>query len=227
MKRVLMVDDDDSMRKLVRMRLADSYEIVDTGDPAQALALALEHQPDAILLDVMMPRLSGFELCQSFQSLSYTSNIPIFVVSGGGEARAKYEEHCQRLGAKAYIDKPIDFGQLKSQLAAELEKERPERRNEVRIRMRLGLKLKGTNADGTVIEQLATTEDVSAQGFLGSCERPLVKGTVFQIFLLRDTARYVGRARVVRKESGSAPWQRYGFQFEETTSEWVMQQNRC
>jgi DNA-binding response OmpR family regulator len=227
MKRVLMVDDDDSMRKLVRIRLADSYEVVDTGDPAQALALALEHHPDAILLDVMMPRLSGFELCQSFQSLSYTSDIPIFVVSGGGEARAKYEEHCQRLGVKAYIDKPIDFAQLKSKLAFELQKDKPERRNEVRIRMRLGLRLKGKNDDGTILEQLATTEDVSAQGFLASCERNLVKGTEFQVYLLRDTARYAGRARVVRKESGSAPWQRYGFQFEETTADWVMQQNKC
>lgn len=227
MKRVLMVDDDEAMRKLVRMRLADSYDVVDTGDPAQAMALALENQPDAILLDVMMPRLSGFELCQSFQSLSYTSNIPIFVVSGGGESRAKYEEYCQRLGVKAYIDKPINFGELKSTLAAELEKGRPERRNEVRIRMRLGLKLRGTAADGGIVEHLATTEDVSAQGFLGSCERPLVKGSEFKVYLLRDTAQYVGRARVVRKESGNGPWQRYGFQFDETTPEWVMQQNRC
>ncbi|SRR5579872_232105 len=227
MKRVLMVDDDESMRKLVRMRLADTYEVVDTGDPAQAMALALENQPDAILLDVMMPRLSGFELCQSFQSLSYTSNIPIFVVSGGGESRAKYEEYCQRLGVKAYIDKPINFGELKSTLATELEKGRPERRNEVRIRMRLGLKLRGVNADGAIVEHIATTEDVSAQGFLGSCERQLVKGSEFKVYLLGDAARYAGRARVVRKESGNGPWQRYGFQFDETTSEWVMQQNRC
>jgi response regulator RpfG family c-di-GMP phosphodiesterase len=222
-----MVDDDEAMRKLVRMRLADTYDVVDTGDPAQAMALALESQPDAILLDVMMPRLSGFELCQSFQSLSYTSNIPIFVISGGGESRAKYEEYCQRLGVKAYIDKPINFGELKSTLASELEKGRPERRNEVRIRMRLGLKLRATAADGAIVEHLATTEDVSAQGFLGSCERPLVKGTEFKVYLLGDAARYAGRARVVRKESGNGPWQRYGFQFDETTSEWVMQQNRC
>ncbi len=227
MKRLLMVDDDESMRKLVRMRLSDSYEVLDTGDPAQALAIALESQPHGIMLDVLMPKLSGFELCQSFQSLSYTANIPLFVVSGGGEARAKYEEHCQRLGVKAYIEKPIDFSRLKSILATELKKDLPERRNEVRIRMRLALKLKGISADGQLIEQFATTEDVSAQGFLGSCEKALVKGSVFEVFLLRETAYYAGRARVVRKESGSAPWQRYGFQFEETTTEWVMQQNRC
>jgi putative two-component system response regulator len=227
MKKVLMIDDDEAIRKLVRVRLSDSYQVVDTGDPVQALELALEQQPDAILLDLMMPNFSGFELCQSFQSLTYTSNIPIFVVTGAGEARARYEEHCERLGAKAYIDKPIDFLKLKSRLEDEFIKGPVERRNDVRIRMRLGLKLRGKKADGTPIEHLATTEDVSAQGFLGSCEQPLVKGMMFEVFLLGDTTRRVGRACVVRKEASNAPWQRYGFRFEETTSDWVMQQNRC
>src|SRR5579862_4348048 len=64
--KLLVVDDDESIRGLLRTRLSDSYQIVETGDPEQALALALEHKPDAILLDLMMPGFSGFELCQSF-----------------------------------------------------------------------------------------------------------------------------------------------------------------
>jgi DNA-binding response OmpR family regulator len=52
--------------------LSEGYEVIDTVDPEQALGLALEHKPDAILLDLMMPKFSGFELCQSFCSLSYT-----------------------------------------------------------------------------------------------------------------------------------------------------------
>ncbi len=227
MKRILLVDDDQAIRKLVRMRLSDLYEVVDTGDPAEALALALENQPAAILLDVMMPRLSGLELCQSFQSLSYTSHIPVFVISGGGPARSTFVEHAQRLGAKAYIDKPIDFEQLKSKLAVELAKDLPERRNQIRIRMRLGLKLNGKNADGTTFEEMAITEDVSANGFLGSCARRLEAGALFQVFLVRDSFRFAGSARVMREEPNSAAWQRYGFQFEETTAEWVMHENRC
>ena len=227
MKRVLMVDDDQAIRKLVRMRLSDQYEVVDTGDPAEALALALENQPAVILLDVMMPRLSGLELCQNFQSLSYTSHIPVFVISGGGQARSTFVEHSQRLGAKAYIDKPIDFEQLKSKLAAEIAKDQPERRTEVRIRMRIGLKLKGKNIDGTEFEEMAMTEDISAKGFLGSCARRLEAGALFQIFLLRDSIPCAGWARVVRKEPNGTPWYRYGFEFEETTAEWVMHQNRC
>jgi len=226
MKRILMIDDDEGIRKLVRMRLADTYQVVDTGDPAQALELALEHQPDAIILDVMMPRLSGFDLCRNLRALTYTSTIPIFVISGGGDLRNKYQEHCQRIGAKAYIDKPIDFAQLKAKLAEELEKGRPERRSEVRIRMHLTLKLRGVEGD-TDFEELVRTEDVSPTGFLASCSRSLVKGTVVDVFHMRGSALYVGRARVARKEPGSTAGQSYGFQFEETTADWVMHQYKC
>jgi len=76
-QRILIVDDDEAMRGLLRARLSDSYEIIDTANPEQALGLALEHKPEAIFLDLMMPKFSGFELCQSLRSVSYTSRIPI------------------------------------------------------------------------------------------------------------------------------------------------------
>ena len=47
-----------------------------------ALGLVLEHKPDAVLLDLVMPKVSGFELCQSLRSLSYTARIPVFVITG-------------------------------------------------------------------------------------------------------------------------------------------------
>ena len=97
------------MRNLTRMRLEDSYEIIDTGDPKQAFAMALEEKPDAILLDLMMPEFSGFELCQTLSSLSFTRNIPIFIVSG--EDATKYKSLCRSLGAFGYFQKPVDKAQ--------------------------------------------------------------------------------------------------------------------
>lgn len=61
MAKILIVDGDQSMRQLLRLRLADTYEIIDTGEPEQALSLALEHRPEAIFLDLMMPKHSGFQ----------------------------------------------------------------------------------------------------------------------------------------------------------------------
>jgi DNA-binding response OmpR family regulator len=169
MPKILIVDDDESMRMLVKLRLSDGFQVIDTGSPEQAIGLALEHKPDAILLDLMMPNCSGFELCQSLHALSYTSRTPIFVVSG--ESAAKYRDYVNGLGASGFFEKPIDFNALKKRLGEELQAKRPERRAHVRVGMKLVLKLKGVDEHGRSFEQLTTTENVSAGGFL--CNFPI------------------------------------------------------
>ena len=220
MHKLLIVDDDESMRSLIRARLSSTYEVFDTGDPEQALALALEHKPDAVLLDLMMPKFSGFDLCQSLRSLSYTSRIPVFIVTGkaGEEAR----EYCKNLGATGYFEKPVDFAALKARLSQELQTQRLERRAQVRVRMRVGLKLRGTDAAGNRFEEVTATENVSAGGFLCNCAASLTQGDLLEVFLISGSERFVGRARVVRKEGSETTWQRYGFQLEEKTGQWVL-----
>ena len=222
MPKILVVDDDDAIRGLIKARLSGPYQVIDTRDPVQALGLALEHKPDAILLDLMMPDCSGFELCQSIHTLSYTSRIPIFVVSG--ESAAKYRDYVSNLGASGFFEKPIDFPELKARIAEALQAKRPERRAHVRVRMKLVLKLKGTDERGRSFEQLTTTENVSAGGFL--CNLPVVlpPDARLDVFLSgADTDRHAGTVRAVRQEAPNSPWQRYGFQFVERSPEWIFQ----
>jgi len=89
---LLIIDDDESLRKVMAFRLKNSYKIIDSGSPEEALALALQHKPDAILLDLMMPKYSGIEVCQTLSSLSFTSHIPILIVSG--ESSEHYKSIC-------------------------------------------------------------------------------------------------------------------------------------
>jgi len=102
MQKILIVDDDEAVRGLHRLRLSDSYDVIETGDAEEALALALHHKPAAVLLDPMMPKFSGFEVCQSLHSLSYTSLIPIFVIpvssatSINSPGMTILSERCQR-----------------------------------------------------------------------------------------------------------------------------------
>jgi DNA-binding response OmpR family regulator len=219
-KKILIVDDDEDVRNLHSLRLGDVYEPVMTGDPEEALALALEHKPAAILLDLMMPRLSGFELCQTLHSLSYTSLIPIFMITG--ESSEKYKQHCESLGAKAYFEKPVNYAALKAALAAELESQRVERRAHVRLNMRVVLKLRGKDATGRDAEISTVTENASPAGFLAGCPLILKQGDLFDVFVVASGERFAGRAKAVRIESRGAPWQRYGFQFTETTNDWIL-----
>jgi response regulator RpfG family c-di-GMP phosphodiesterase len=222
MPKILIVDDDDALRSLMKIRLAGTYEVIDTGNPVQALGLALEHKPDAILLDLMMPNTSGFELCESLHTLSYTSQIPIFIVSG--ESAVKYREHVALLGAKGFFEKPVNFPDLKKRLSDEIQARHPERRAHVRVRMRLVLKLKGQDEGGRSFEQLTTTENVSAAGFLCNFSVLLGKDAALDVFIASTGQDcYVGKVRPARIEARDTQWQRYGFQFIERTKEWIFQ----
>jgi response regulator RpfG family c-di-GMP phosphodiesterase len=222
MPKILIVDDDDALRNLMKMRLAGTYEVIDTGNPVQALGLALEHKPDAILLDLMMPNTSGFELCESLHTLSYTSRIPIFIVSG--ESALKYREHVASLGAKGFFEKPVNFTDLKKRLSDEIQAQHAERRAHVRVRMRLVLKLKGQDESGRSFEQLTTTENVSAGGVLCNFTVGLGKDAILDVFISSAGHDcFVGRVRPARIEAPETPWQRYGFQFVERSKDWILQ----
>src|ERR1700730_4063073 len=112
MGKVLIVDDDEALRRLIRLELCGSYEVIESGEPEQGLALALEHRADAILLDLRMPKYSGYELLQTFTSFSRTQTIPVIIVSG--EAGGQTKELCKQLGAADYFEKPIDFEALRT-----------------------------------------------------------------------------------------------------------------
>lgn len=220
MPRLLIVDDDDQIRKVLRFRLKSSYEIVDTGSPEEALALALQQRPDAILLDLMMPKYSGFELCQTLSSMSFTQLIPIFIVSG--EPAERYTEFCENLGARGYFQKPIDFAALETRLGEVLGTQRLERRAEIRVKLRVRLKLKGTCNSGERFELVTATENVSRHGFLCGCTAAVKENAVVEVMLMSTSLQTVGKARVVRIEWVDTPGQRCGFQFIGDPSEWVL-----
>ncbi len=222
MHKLLIVDDDDGMRGLMKKRLSATYEIIETGHPAQAVELALAHRPDAILMDLTMPALSGFELCRGLHDLSYTSRIPIFVVSGESDTRCK--EHCARLGALDYFLKPVDFTRLQSRLLEELERKRPERRRAVRVQMKVALQLRGVDMQRTEFQELTSTVNVSLDGFLCQCKTSLSQNSTVEVFLAAGPEyKYVGAARVARRQDPDTPWQKYGFEFQTKTAHWVLQ----
>jgi len=221
MNLLLVVDDDEAMRRLIRLSLADSYKIVDTGEPEHALALALEHKPDAILLDLRMPKYSGFELCQTFTSFSSTQLIPVLVISG--EAGAKTKQFCRDLGAVAYFEKPVDFDALRVQLADLLKTRRKERRSEVRVRLRVSLRLAGKGEDGQPFGVHTTTENVSRSAFLCACAVAMSHGSTLDVYLVGAQDEHVGKGQIIRSEWKDTPYPRYGCRLTEKVGHWVLE----
>lgn len=220
MPKLLVVDDDEAIRKLHRLNLADAFEIIDTAEPEQALALALEHKPDAILLDLMMPKFSGLELCQTLTSFSSTQLIPVFVVSG--EVKEETKTLCRNLGATQFFEKPVDYDALRASLLNTVQAKRPERRSEVRVRLRTVLKLRGSDKDGKAFEELTTTENLGQRSFLCGCTPFLKINATVEVLLISGAEESAGKARVVRCAKSDTQYPRYAFQFVEKTGHWVL-----
>ncbi len=219
MRRLLIVDDDEPTRKLFRLNLGDDYEIIDTADPEQALALALEHKPDAILLDMHMPKFSGFDLCRTFNSFSQTNLVPLLVISGALSESTK--EACSALGATAFFPKPIDFEALKARLAT-IKRHIMVPRSEVRVRLKIPLKLRWRDNHGRDCEETTSTENVSLSGFYCGCATPLQNDAVVEVYLASNGRKLAGRARCTRTDSREGDSSQYAFRFIEKTENWIL-----
>jgi DNA-binding response OmpR family regulator len=220
MRRLLLIDDDESMRKLLRIQLESSFQITDTSDPEQGIVLALQEKPDAILLDLMMPRYSGFEICQTLSSLSFTQKIPIFIVSG--ESSARYEGFCRNLGARGFFQKPVDFENLRKELIAATEGKGIASRAEPRVRIRAPLKLAGLDSAGAPLDLTAITESVWANGFRCVCRANLKQAAIVDVFLAAIGAQFVGKAGVIRVDGAGTAGQVCEFRFAEKPCDWVL-----
>ncbi|AVY92644.1 putative two-component system response regulator [Microvirgula sp. AG722] len=102
---LLLVDDEPVNLQLLRHTLQDDYRLLFARDGNKALALARTGQPDLILLDIMMPGMSGYEVCQTLKQSAATADIPVIFVTALAEAAN--EQHGFDLGAVDYITKPF------------------------------------------------------------------------------------------------------------------------
>ena len=111
-KYVLIVDDDPDLVETVCMMLEDKgYEVGKAYDGVEGEEAIKERHPDLLVLDVMMPRKDGYELCAELKADSATKDIPVILLTAVGEAvpTTSYT-HAQGMstGAEEYIHKPVD-----------------------------------------------------------------------------------------------------------------------
>ena len=104
MSKVMVVEDDVSLREIYSIRItAEGYEVVSAGDGEEALAVAVREKPDLILSDVMMPKISGFDMLDILRSTPETANIKVVMMTAlsSEDQRRRGEQ----LGADRYLVK--------------------------------------------------------------------------------------------------------------------------
>jgi putative two-component system response regulator len=114
--RVLVVDDEETNRKLLSRLLTREYDVVTASDGEEALALVERVDVDLVLLDVRLPGLDGFEVCSRLKRMARTRLVPVVLVTGHGA-----REHRLRgihVGADDFLTKPFDAEELHARVAS-------------------------------------------------------------------------------------------------------------
>src|SRR5579862_4990348 len=126
---VLVADDEPSMLELVAQHLKTmddpKLEVIEASDGDQAWQLAREHLPDLVVLDVMMPGMSGWEVCRKIREDVALAHTGVVMLTGIGENLNQMTSPLY--GADAYIDKPFEFGELDQKVKDALSARAPQR----------------------------------------------------------------------------------------------------
>lgn len=101
---ILLVDDDLNLRQMYKIRLESAgYQVVEAGNGEEAMARAVEQKPDCILLDVMMPRVNGFDVLDILKTTKSTKGIPVIVLTALMQDDTK--ERVKNSGAAGFLVK--------------------------------------------------------------------------------------------------------------------------
>lgn len=120
MQKILVTDDDAFMRVMIAEAIGDRYEIVEAASGDECLALAASEKPDAILLDVEMVGLDGYETCRRLKADFELDGIPVIFVSSHDQIEARLRGY--EAGAEDYIVKPFAAQEIAAKIAALLGK---------------------------------------------------------------------------------------------------------
>jgi CheY-like chemotaxis protein len=209
--RILVVDDNATNRDIFETRLkAQGYEVVQAGDGVAALEATHRHRPDLILLDIMMPKIDGIEVCRQIKTDPRLSFTPIILVTAKSDSKDVVAG--LDAGADEYLTKPIDQKALVARVAAILRLKAMHERTQ--SQRNLGSKKAGaidlfisySRQDRSRIAELASV--LQGVGWTVWWDREIKTGSAFD----REIERAITEARAVvvawSKHSVGSDWVR-------------------
>ena len=120
-KKILIVDDEPDLVEMLTVRLeANNYQVVSAVDGEEALSVFAKEKPDLVLLDILMPKMDGFKVCQALKKDPSSVNIPIVMLTAKDRTDDIRKAH--ESGADAYIIKPFDASILLLDIEEQLSK---------------------------------------------------------------------------------------------------------
>ncbi len=110
-KRILVADDDPVILRLIQVNLElEGYQVLTANNGEEAIAAATRETPDLVILDIMMPRLDGYQTCERLKAEDATKDIPVVFLSA--KAQQADIEKGKSYGVQEYLTKPFDPTEL-------------------------------------------------------------------------------------------------------------------
>jgi two-component system phosphate regulon response regulator PhoB len=121
---IVIAEDEDALATLLQYNLEkEGYRVLIAGDGEEALIVIDEHKPDILLLDWMLPKVSGIEVCRRLRQKTETRNLPILILTARGEESDRIRG--LDTGADDYVVKPFSMTELLARIRAVLRRIRP------------------------------------------------------------------------------------------------------
>ncbi len=120
-KQILIIDDEADIREIAKMSLhiTNQWCVLTAASGEEGIAIAAQAQPDAILLDMVMPEFDGLMTLKTLKTTPATQHIPVIILTATGNITT--QQQYAQLGARAILTKPFDPGVLGHQIATALE----------------------------------------------------------------------------------------------------------
>ncbi len=187
-ERILIVEDEADIRDLIAFNLErEGFETITAEDGVQGIELARAQKPDVILLDVMMPKKDGFQVCRELERDAHTAHIPIIMLTARGEEVDRIVG--LELGADDYVVKPFSV-------------------RELILRIRVILRRQQQAQAGPSLQKHGISLDPAAHTV--NVQGQLTELTATEFRLLEDIMRHAGTVRT-REQLLNSVW---GYQFE-------------
>ena len=115
-KKILIADDESSVRSLVKKLLSKSYAVVEASDGEEAVKVAVNEKPDFILMDILMPKMDGLTACYAIKRNQATKEIPVVMLTAVDyDLNRKLSQDV--MGAQGYVTKPFNSQALMSTIS--------------------------------------------------------------------------------------------------------------
>ena len=116
--KVLIVDDDPLVRLMYKHQLEEAgYELISAKDGADAVEVAAQEQPQLVVMDIMMPQMSGLLALKQLKATEATKPIPVVIVTGSVSSdHQAIRRECENYGASGFLTKPFSPAQLRAEV---------------------------------------------------------------------------------------------------------------